>query len=531
MIMKKIAKKSILSLSLAAAMSASLLAGCGSSTTTETSSTTDETATETSTSETTSTSKHINAALYWFGTSLDPATEWDGWTTCRAGITETLVTVDENYELQPLLADTWEQTDDSTWVFHIRDGVTFQDGTAVDGVAVKASLERAMEVQDRAKTAAKIDSIEADGQNVTIKTTEPFGAFLANLSEPLYSIIKVSDDQDYANKPIATGPFMVTDFAVNDYIETVRYDGYWGGVSDVESISIKCIEDDSSRGLALQSGEEDVVQRVANTDLATFQNDADYQVFDTTGARERLLLMNFKNELLADSSVRKAISEAIDYESLVSVLGDGVSMAGAPYPASSPYGYDELDKQSYNADDANKLLAEDGFSDSDNDGILDKDGKTLSFTLTYADSGYTTMLEAVQSMVKECGIDFQLNLVEDIDEAESKGDFDILCTNWQCLSTGDPQWFLDSLYKTDAPNNVMGYSNADLDAICNELTITFDTESREKLTIEAEKILLEDTASIWLVGENNFVVANTKIANVTPYPIDYYFVDNRLTIN
>ena len=99
---------------------------------------------------------HINAALYWFGTSLDPATEYDGWTTCRAGLTETLVTVDKNYEIQPLLAESWEQKDDVTWVMHIRDGVTFHDGTPVDGAAVKAAFDRAMEVQERAKTAAKI---------------------------------------------------------------------------------------------------------------------------------------------------------------------------------------------------------------------------------------------------------------------------------------------------------------------------------------------------------------------------------------
>ncbi len=498
------------------------LAGCGSSNTSQES---------TSVSTETTGEKHINAALYWFGTSLDPATEYDGWTTCRAGITETLVTVDENYELQPLLADSWEQTDDTTWVLHIRDGVTFQDGSAVDGAAVKASFERAMETQERAKTAAKIDTIEADGQNVTFKTTEPFGAFLANISEPLYSIVKVGDDQDYANSPVGTGPFMVTGFTVNDTIEEVKYDGYWNGASDVDSITIKNIEDDSTRGLALQSGEQDIIQRVASTDLQTFESNDSYQVFDTTGARVRMLLLNQKNEALADTNVRKALSDAIDYDSLVQVLGDGVTAACAPYPSSAPYGYDELDKQAYNAEEAASLLKDAGYVDSDGDGIVEKDGEALSFSLTYSMSDYTTMLEAVQSMAKESGIEINLNLVDDITEATQTGNYDILCTNWQSLSTGDPQWFLDSLYKSDASDNSMSYNNPELDKIVNRLTTTFDTDERGKLVIEAEKILLEDTASIWLVGEKNFVVTNDKISNVTPYPIDYYFIDNKLTIN
>ena len=476
------------------------------------------------------TDKHINAALYWFGTSLDPATEWDGWTTNRAGITETLVTVDENYELKPLLAESWEMTDDTTWKLKIRDGVTFHDGSPVDGAAVKASLERVMEVNERGKSAAKIASVEADGQEVTIKTTEPFGAFLANITEPLYSIVKVGDDQDYANAPIATGPFMVTGFSVNDFIETVRYDGYWGGASEVASITFKCIEDDSTRGLALQSGEMDVVQRVSSTDLPIFQSDSNFQALNTTGARVRVIVFNHTNEFLSDQKVRKALAAAIDYASLVKVLGEGVTLAGAPYPSSAPYGYDSLEKQAYDAQAAASLLAEAGFCDSDGDGIVEKGGKPLSLSMTYAMSDYTTMLEAVQSMAKESGIDLQLNLVDSLDEAESSRQFDMICTNWQSLSTGDPQWFLDSLYKSDASTNYTGYANPELDALCDKLAGAFEPDERTAITIEAEKVLLEDAASIWLVGEKNFVVANSKIQNLTPYPIDYYFTDNKISI-
>ena len=543
------ARNKLIAFTCAAVMACTLFAGCGSSSagnsqdlsvsqnsaSVSASSISKETETPaasgTGDSASTAGEKHLNAALYWFGTSLDPATEYDGWTTCRAGITETLVTVDKNYELQPLLADSWKQTDDTTWVFHIRDGVTFQDGTPVDAAACKASLERAMQVQERAVTAAKIDTIEADGQNLTIKTTEPFGAFLANLSEPLYSIIKVGDDQDYADKPIGTGPFMVTDFTVNEKIDEVKYGGYWNGASDIDSITITCIEDDSTRGLALQSGEQDIVQRVASTDIDTFANDSDYQALNTTGARIRLLLLNQSNEALKDANVRKALADCIDYDSLVSILGSGVTVAGAPYPASAPYGYDDLDKQTYKPDEAKSLLEQAGYKDSDGDGIVDKDGKNLSLKITYSMGDYTTMLEAVQSMAKEAGIDIQLNLADDITESEKNKDYDILCTNWQCLSTGDPQWFLDQLYKTDGSDNSMNYSNTDLDQIISELSNTFDTDGRQKLTIDAEKILLQDTASIWLVGEKNYVVANSKVQNITPYPIDYYFIDNKLSID
>ncbi len=518
-------KKRILTLALVLSMiGTAMLAGCGSSGGEGGSGNEGQSTAEASQDA------HIKAALYWFGTSLDPATEYDGWTTCRAGITETLVTVDQNYEIQPLLAESWEQKDDVTWVMHIREGVTFHDGTPVDGAAVKASFERAMEVQERAKDAAKIKSIEADGQDVTFVTTEPFGAFLANISEPMYSVVKVGDDMDYANAPVATGPFKVTGFKVNEVIETERYDDYWNGASTVKSMTIKCIEEDSTRGLALQSGEQDVVQRVANADLPNFKADSNYQVIDTTGARVRIILPNMQNEFLQDAKVRKAIAEAIDYDSLVKVLGDGVTNAQAPYPKSAPYGYDELEKQTYDAADAAKLLKEAGFEDSDGNGYVDKDGKELKLTLTYQMSDYTSMLEAVQSMAKESGINIELQMTDSLETVEEKKDFDLICTNWQVLSTGDPQWFLETLYKTGAQNNCISYSNEKLDGIIDQLSTAFDLAERQKLTIEAEKILLEDTASIYLVGENNFVVANTKVQNIVPYPIDYYFIDNGMSI-
>ena len=474
--------------------------------------------------------KHINAALYWFGTSLDPAVEWDGWTTCRAGITETLVTVNENYEIVPLLADSWEQTDDTTWNMHIREGVTFHNGKPVDGEAVKKSFERAFATQERAVTAAKIESIEADGQNVVFKTTEPFGAFLANISEPMYSIVDADADTDFASAPIATGPYMVTGFEVNTFIELAKYDGYWNGASDVDTITVKNIDDDSTRGMALQSGEMDIVQRVAWTDLPVFEADDQFVVYNTQGARTRILVFNYRNEMLQDLNVRKAIIASIDYDALAGVLGSGVSKAGAPYPASAPYGYDELEKQEYDPEAAAALLAEAGYEDADGNGYVEKDGQELAFTITYENTGYTTMLEAVQDMAKQCGIHFELQQVDSISDFKDNGNYDIVATNWQVLSTGDPQWFLDSMYKTGSSSNFAQYSNEELDAVIEKLAQTFDIEGREALTIEAEKILLADAASIYLVGENNFVVANAKVQNVVPYPIDYYFIDNGLSI-
>lgn len=518
--------KKKLALLLSAVLMAASIAGCGGSSGTESSAAAEAEADASEGGE-----KHLNAALYWFGTSLDPHKEYDGWTTSRAGITETLVTVNENYELTPLLADSWEQTDDTTWNFHIRDGVTFHNGKAVDGEAVKKSFERAMETQERAVTASHIDSIEADGQNVIFHTTDLNAAFPAAISEPLFSVIDVDAGTEFEKQPIATGPFMVKDFEVDTYIEMENYDDYWNGASALDTVTVKCIADDSTRSLSLQSGEIDLGQRVNNTDLATLKADDKYAVYETLGARTRIMVFNYMNKFLADENVRKAIAASINYEGLVQILGESVGLAGAPYPSSAPYGYDELDKQTYDEAAAKQYLADAGFEDADGDGYVEKDGEKLSIQMNYANSDYTVMLEAVQSMAKAVGIDLQLNLVDSIMEmTQGQTTFDIVVTNWQVLSTGDPQWFIDSQYKTDAANNGGHYSNAKVDELVEELARTTDVTERQNVTIEIEKQLLADCASIYLVGETNFVVASSKVTGVTPYPIDYYFLDHNISI-
>ena len=325
--------------------------------------------------------------------------------------------------------------------------------------------------------------------------------------------------------------FRSTGFEVNTRIDLAKYDGYWGGASDIDTMTILMIDDDSTRGMALQGGQVDIVQRIAWTDIPTFEADSNMQVFDTQGARTRIISFNYENPFLADVNVRKAIAAGINYEALVGVLGSGVSVAGAPYPASSPYGYETLNRQSYDAEAAKQYLADAGFTDADGNGYVEKDGQELALTITYSNGSFTTMLEAVQDMLKQVGIHIELQIVDSTSELGESGSFDMLCGNTQVLSTGDPQWYLDSFFKTGSSNNVTHYSNAALDEVIEKLAQTFDIAGREALTIEAEKLMLDDCAAIWLVGENNFVVANSKVSNITPYPIDYYFVDNHLTID
>lgn len=115
--------------------------------------------------------KHLSAALYWFGESVDPAHEWDGWTVTRIGAGETLITVSDKMEFTPQLADKWEATSPTTWRFHIRENVKFQDGTPMTPELVKASLERTLKESTRSQKSSKIKEIKVEGQDLVVETT------------------------------------------------------------------------------------------------------------------------------------------------------------------------------------------------------------------------------------------------------------------------------------------------------------------------------------------------------------------------
>lgn len=473
---------------------------------------------------------HLNAGIYWSADTLDPAVDYDGWTSSRAGITETLVSVDEKLAFKPVLADKWEQKDDTTWVFHIRDNATFHNGKKVDAAAVKASFERIMSLQERAKTAAKIKEIKAEGQNLTIVTSEPFGALVANLSEPLYSVTDVSTDKDQKTNPIGTGPFKVVSFTPEKEIQTERYDGYWGGAAKIKTMKIMTIADDTTRTLALQSGDIDLAQRANSKNLATLKAENKYSVFQTEGTRVRVMIMNHNHEQLKDINVRKAIENAIDYNALVKIMGETYTLAGALYPSSSPYAADSSALQKYDVEKAKEYLVQAGYKDTNANGIVDKNGQELQLRLTYDDSSMNGAMEALQSMASKVGIGIKLDYRENTNDINKSKDFDMIVRSWQTLSTGDPQWMLENMYVTGAKTNFAEYSNTAVDDIVAKLTVTFDQKERATLSKVAQAEILKDTAHVYLFGQNNYVISNKKVKNITAYPIDYYLIDNKISL-
>lgn len=475
---------------------------------------------------------HLNVALFWLGTNLDPAEEWNGWTLTRAAIGETLVQFDEKMQMVPKLADSWERQDDKTWLFHIREGVTFHNGNPVTAEAVQHSLERSLSQNPRGKATLPIASMSAEGQNLTIRTSEPYASLLGNIAEPLFVIVDTTaDTAAFADKPVATGPYMVTSYTPEQKIETQRYEGYWGGAAEVESITFKYIADDNTRAMALQSGEIDVASNVGRSQLPLFQDSTRYKIDEIPGLRTQFVWFNYSNPALSDLAVRQAISYGIDREMYASTLVGGQAAKG-PFTSALPFGYDKITGYTYDPEQAKKLLSQAGYEDRDGDGIREKNGQKLAFRLILNASyeSDSIVAEAMQSQLKELGVALELISYEDLTDAQKSGNFDLALTSINTGITGDPQYILDFYFKTGAEWNIGGYSNPELDTLINSLSSEFETEQRYEIAAKAQQLIMNDAPYLFVTYTPINIVSKSTVAGATMYPIDFYLLDRNIRL-
>ena len=182
-------------------------------------------------------------------------------------------------------------------------------------------------------------------------------------------------------------------------------------------------------------------------------------------------------------------------------------------------------------DKAKECLEAAGYSDSDGDGIVDKDGENLSLTISIANGSSTAVSETLQDMWKQIGVDVQIEMLENVSDKRASGDFDMLVSpNWQTVNAGDGQKYLMNRWSDGGSDNYSGYHSDEFQSVLDKLDAAFTQEDRVSAFVEAQQILADDAPAIWMYANENVTLVNSKIENVTVFPIDYYLVTNKWTL-
>lgn len=473
-----------------------------------------------------------------FADSLEPTDNYFGWQVMRYGIGECLVHFDDKMNAEPWLAESWKVSDDHmSWTFKIRD-VKFSNGTPVTGEAVKSSIERTFAKAPRAKAMFELDHITADGQNVTIYTKKPVATLPGMLGDPLFIIVDTASDGkvDFAKDgPVCTGPYMVKSFS-KAKTELDANPNYYDKVPFAHAV-INTIDDPNTRAMALQKGEVDVAVNIAPGDMQLFQDKNKYDVSTISSIRDVLARLSVKEgKPLADKRVREALIQSLDRDTYCKVLLKGTFTPGGPVlPPSLDYDFDGLSKEypdKTNVENAKKLLADAGWTDTDGDGYVDKDGKDLELDFIYYSGRAELPLfaEATQSDAKKVGIKINLKNVDYnvLDGIGTRGEYDLLISNVLAEQAGDPEVFMNMYWKTNVdgsnPQNGSGYSNPAYDALSDQLAGEFDPAGRRNIIIQMERIIQDDAATLVFGYPQTNMISNKKVKNAVIKPCDYYWV-------
>ena len=482
--------------------------------------------------------KVMTVGVNLFSTTLDPHKDYDGWFVVRYGLGETLARVSDEMALTPWLATKWEMVDEHTWKITLRDGVKFHTGTPMTAEAVKASLARSVATNKRGPANLSIDTMEAAGQVLTIRTKEARPDLIYELCDPYCAIVdvKAAEGPEGFRKTVAgTGPFKVKDFTENISVTVTAFDEYWGGRAKLDEAIFRYLNDPDTRMMSLQSGDIDASINIDSKNLQLFADKTKYTVSRCPSMRATYVFFNTKNRFLQDKNLRTALIMAADKKNyLKSVLG-GVGVEGVClYPTSLPYRSGELQYPAFDPAGAKKLLADNGYVDQNGDGHLEKDGETVTLTI----SCYTSRAEipgfatAMQADFEKLGIATKIVTYDTLPrEKFTAGDYDIGFTSFSPSTNTRPLAGLRTAFVKDAIENYYNYFYDErVEEIARALPTEADYGKQDQMAFEAQQRILDARTNIFLAYTENLYVSNHRVKNFNAHAFDYYVMDNQVDI-
>ena len=414
-------------------------------------------------------------------TSLDPYGTTDSPAIRVAHcVFETLVTRDDEGNIAPMLAESWDIEDDCTYIFHLRKGVKFHNGEELKASDVAFSFSKIAESPHASSIRATIDfenSKALDDYTFEMKLTEPFGPILNHLSHAVMAIVNekaYTEAGDQVNeKPCGTGPYKFVAWYPADRIEMVAFDDYWGEKAAITNLTWRTIPEIASRSIEVEAGTVDVAIDIQASELARLE-----KVEKVTTFKEERSSINFicLNNLIApfdNVKVRQAINMAIDVDAICNVVYQGTGAVAQAPMSKSVWAYnDNLPPHERNVEKAKELLAEAGYPD----------GFTCTMTCDQNQQRLDTA-EMVQMQLAEIGITMKIASMERgtfIDNVIS-GNLEMFGLGWTA-DTGDPDYALFASFHSSMHGeggNMSFYTNPEVDRLLDLGRSSTDPEVRK----------------------------------------------------
>ena len=455
-----------------------------------------------------------------------------------AHIFDYLVLRDERQKPIPGLAESWRTVDPLTWEFKLRRGVKFHDGSEFTAADVVASIERVPLVPNSASpftayTKQIKEMTIVDPYTIRFRTAAPYPLMPTDMAQVAIVSAKAAkastEDFNSGKAAIGTGPYKLLRYAKGDRIELARHDGYWGGKTPWEKVTLRLLPNDASRVAALLAGDVQAIEYVPTSDVARIRADKRLNVYKVIADRLIYLHMDSDRDVspyvtdkegkplaknaLKDPRVRKAISKAINRNAIVDKVMEGEAVAAGQLLADGMFGTTKnLKVEPYDAAGAKKLLSEAGYPDG------------FGVTIHTPNNRYVNdakIAQAVAQMLTRVGIATRVEAMPSATYFPQATDlkFSLMLLGWSS-GTGEASSPLKALLATYSRDKGFGtanrgrYSNPRVDALLEEALATVDDPKREALLQRATEIAIDDTGIIPLHFQVNLWATRNGITYV-----------------
>jgi len=310
----------------------------------------------------------------------------------------------DTLEIEPQLIESWETLDDKTWQFKLREGVKFHDGEVLTAEDVKASMEFAREQQSFTASYSNFwESIEVvDDLTFNVHTKEVYAKTLDDMASHYAMPKKLLDEgNDFNTNPVGTGPYKFVKWTLGDKIEFEAFEDYFEGAPAIKKLTYRIIPEGSSRTIALEAGEIDVIIEVDNNDMPRLEADDGITVINKTGTSFNFLVLNNERPPFDNADFRHAINCAVNKDALVAVALNGYGTGNyTQTPVVFPGHASEIPDE-YNVEKAKEYLEKSGV-----------DPKTVSFSCVCSDDVKRRCGEVIQAALAELGITMNLESMD-----------------------------------------------------------------------------------------------------------------------
>ncbi len=434
-----------------------------------------------------------------------------------------LYLVNEQYELEPALADSYEPSADGlTYTFRLKNDVKFHNGanfTAQDVVYTYNWIMDQANASTRAANFELVDTIEApDDQTVVVTLKEADVTFMVNVATTL---IYPKDDhaekgeEAFKGAPVGTGAFTLGEWSPQQRVILKAFENHFRGRPNFDAFQVDVVPEAAGRMAALETGQADnSIWGLNAEDNEALKESGDFNVYETLQVATNHFPLNNKHPFLSDKSVRQALLFALDREAFAEeiFLGQAQVATSNLSPALEKFYNPDVATYGFDPEKAKQLLDDAGWTEG-SDGIREKDGVKAQFTMMVfqGDTQRRPEAETAQQWWSDIGVqcDLEEGITSDILAGLVDGQYDAGLFNWVYGgSNGDPD-ARDTL-GTGGANNFSNYSKEEVDELLQAGIRELDEAERVEIYKRIQEIVAEDVPFLFLLNFQNIVFYSNR---------------------